>query len=59
MDGGPQEIESQGEHMGAKRRERSWGSSFDLGIREGVGFFVAEGIVQTLIESVESRDMKQ
>lgn len=52
--------------MGAKRsaasihwdhrgeRDRRWGSSFELGIREGVGFFMSEGIFETLIESVET-----
>lgn len=54
--------------MGAKRSaasmhwdhrgERRWGSLFDLGIREGVGF-MSEGIFQTLIESMETGDMKQ
>ena len=57
-------IECQEEHMelqeaqpactGTAGEREGGGSSFDLGIREGVGFFMSEGIFQTLIESVET-----
>lgn len=64
MDGEPQVNRMPGRTQGAKRDaasmhwdrrgEGNWGSSFDLGVREGVGYFMSEGIVQTLVESVET-----